>query len=61
MKLYELSQLPFKERFKFVNDLKESNMQLPVDVKIVIDIFEDTNQWFQKPSNLNDPNLIAKL
>lgn len=61
MKLYELSQLPFKERFKFVNDIKESNTELPADVKIVIDIFEDTNQWYQKPHNLSDPNLIAKL
>lgn len=61
MTLYELSQLPFKERFKFVNVLKESNMELPADVKIVIDIFEDTNEWFQKPSNQSDPNLIFKL
>lgn len=61
MKLYELSQLPFKERFKFVNDIKESNSELPADVKIVLDIFEDTNQWYQKPHNLSDPNLIFKL
>lgn len=61
MKLHELSQLPFKERFKYVNDLKKSDEELPLDVKIVIDIFEDTNQWFQKPSNLSDPNLISKL
>lgn len=61
MRLYELSQLPFKERFKFVNDLKEINTELPADVKIVIDIFEDTNEWFQKPSNQSDANLISKL
>ena len=61
MRLFELTQLPFKERFKFVNDLKESNTELPTDVKIVVDIFEDTNEWFQKPSNQSDPNLISKL
>jgi predicted GIY-YIG superfamily endonuclease len=61
MKLYDLSELPFKERFKLVNELKESVTELPADVKIVIDIFEDTNQWFQKPSNLSDTDLISKL
>ena len=61
MKLYELSQLPFKERFKFVNDLIESNAELPPDVKIVNDIFEDTIAWFKKPPNIEDQNMIANL
>lgn len=61
MKLYELSQLPFKERFKLVNDLIESNSELPPDVKIVKDIFENTITWFQKPTNQTDQNLISKL
>jgi hypothetical protein len=61
MKLYELSLLPFKERFKFVNELKESNPELSADVQIVIDVFEDTNQWFQKSTNSSDTNLISKL
>ncbi|MBA4153959.1 GIY-YIG nuclease family protein [Flavobacterium sp.] len=61
MKLYELSQLPFKERFKFVNDLLESNTELSTDEKLVIDIFEATNEWFQKPTNQCEPNLISKL
>ncbi len=61
MKLYELSQLPFKERFKFVNDMRESNSELNSDVKIVTDIFESTIQWFQKSTNVKDTNLIAKL
>ncbi len=61
MKLYELSQLPFKERFKFVNELKESNKEVPPDVKIVNDIFEVTITWFQESSNQRDQNLIAKL
>ncbi len=61
MKLYELSQLPFKERFKFVNDLRESNSELNSDVKIVTDIFESTIEWFQKPTNVTDTNLTAKL
>ncbi len=61
MKLYELSQLPFKERFKFVNNLIESNAELPPDVKIVNDVFEDTIAWFKKSTNLKDQNLIANL
>ncbi len=61
MRLYELSQLPFKERFKFVHDLLESNTELSSDEKLVIEIFEDTSKWFQKPSNQRDPDLISKL
>jgi predicted GIY-YIG superfamily endonuclease len=61
MKLYELSQLPFKERFKFVNDLRESNSEIPTHIKLVIDIFEETISWYQKPGNLSGPNLAVKL
>lgn len=61
MKLYELSQLPFKERFKIVNELMVSDTELPYDERIVIEIFEDTIKWFQEPSNQRDPNLISKL
>jgi hypothetical protein len=61
MKLYELTQLPFKERFKFVNDLVDSRTELSYDEKIVIDIFSDTNEWFQKSTNQIEPNLFYKL
>ncbi len=61
MKLYELSQFPFKERFKFVNELKESDTELPPDVKIVNDIFEDTNTWFQNSASHKNLDLISML
>jgi hypothetical protein len=61
MRLYKLSQLQFKERFKFVEELKESDTELPPDVKIVKEIFDDTIEWFKKQPNPSDPNLITKL
>lgn len=61
MKLYELTQLPFRERFKFVNDLVESRTELSYDEKIVNDIFCETIEWFQKSTNQKEPNLISKL
>lgn len=61
MKLFELSQLPFKERFKIVNEVMECNAELNSDVKIVDDIFKCTNEWFQKTTNLTDTNFIDKL
>ena len=61
MKLFELSQLPFKERFKLVNDLFKSNTELSPDVILVKEIFDDTIEWYQKSSNLSDPNVISKL
>ena len=61
MKLYELSQLPFKERFKFVNDFTKSDLQIYPDVRIVNDIFINTIEWFQKGHYQREENLISKL
>ena len=61
MTLFELSQLPFKERFKLVSDLLESNSELNSDVIIVSKIFKGTIEWFQKPTKVADENVIAKL
>lgn len=61
MKLFDLSQLPFKERYKIVNDLVKNNIELDPDVKIVKDIFDETIEWFTDLSNVNDPDLISKI
>lgn len=61
MKLFEISQLPFYERFKFVNDLISSNIEVAPDVILVKEIFDETIDWYQKTSNLSDPNVIYKL
>lgn len=58
MKLYELSQLPIKERLKLVLKLKENNTELSPDVKLVNNIIEDTHDWFQ---NQNKYDLISNL
>jgi predicted GIY-YIG superfamily endonuclease len=61
MKLYDLSLVPFKERFRFVNALKESGKELPSDVKIVNDIFEDTVNWFNNAPSHIKLDLISNL
>ena len=61
MDFYKLIQLPVREQFRIVNELKENNSELSPDVKIFNDIFEKIIAWFQKPGNSNDPNLISKL
>lgn len=61
MKLHDLSQLPFKERFKIVNKMIESNTEVAPDVKIVKAVFDKTIEWFKKPNNVTDLNLLSKL
>ncbi len=61
MEFHKLIQLPVKEQFRFVNELKEYNTELPTDVKIINNIIEKTIAWFQKPGNPSDTNLITKL
>jgi len=61
MKFYELSQMPFQERFKYANDLVASDMTLNPDKRIVNEIFSETIKWFQEPSKQSDPDLISKL
>ena len=58
MKLYELSQLPIKERYKLVNYIKENSTELPSDTKLVCDVMEDTINWFPSEERLS---LIKKL
>jgi hypothetical protein len=59
MNLYELSRLPFQERYRCVVDYIESSSEVPPDVKLVYTIFEDTIQWFQ--SIKKDLHVIDKL
>jgi len=61
MNFYDLSQLPFHERYRFVVDYIASNSERPPDVELVYGIFEDTIQWFREPSTQTDLNLIDKL
>ncbi len=61
MKLYELSKLPHRQRFKYVHDLMQSNSEPHPNIKIVNDIFNETIAWFQKPTNQTDHDVISKL
>lgn len=63
MKLYELSQMPFKERFRIINEIKLIDTDLSPNVIIVSEIFDDTINWFQRPplTNSSDPYIRQKL
>lgn len=63
MKFYELSQLPIKERFRIIKEIKSIDTDLYPDVRIVSEIFEKTINWFRGPplTKVNDPNIRQKL
>lgn len=48
MKLYELARLPIMQRFKFVKEIKEDDIELFSDIKLVSDIFKETIFWFKE-------------
>lgn len=61
MKFYQLSQLPFQKRYQYVSDLIEKNIEVTPDVRLIKKIFDETIEWFKKPSNITDTNLFEKL
>jgi hypothetical protein len=63
MKFYELSHLPFKERFRIINNIKSIDADIYSDVRIVSEIFENTINWFRGPpiTKVNDPNIRQKI
>lgn len=60
MKLYELSKLSHRERFKYVFELMQSNSEVHPNIKIVNGIFDETIAWYQKPPK-PDHDVISKL
>jgi predicted GIY-YIG superfamily endonuclease len=61
MKLFELSQIPFKERFRLVNEIKATNAESSPDIRIVREIFDEVIDWFRAPTSQSDPDLRRKL